>query len=166
MFSLTGRSFTAADRRCSFRVVGGNGLPFGLWVGEGFDAVDLAGFDQRGDATPNDTAFVMACKKSVLAIGGIRFSILVAVSLDTAVSRKGLQPIPVTMDAGQLFSQPGFIGDIASFDLQPIAEGRHQRCAAGRHPQVARFGLVADRFQHRSRCFIHEQISRLLQIVG
>jgi hypothetical protein len=28
-------------------------------VGEGFDAVDLAGFDQRSDAAPGDAAFVM-----------------------------------------------------------------------------------------------------------
>ncbi len=39
-----------------------------LEIGEGFDAVDLAGFDQRGDTTPGDAAFVMTCEEGILAI--------------------------------------------------------------------------------------------------
>ena len=31
----------------------------GLEIGEGLDAVDLAGFDERGDAAPSDAALVM-----------------------------------------------------------------------------------------------------------
>ena len=39
-----------------------------LEIGEGLDAVDLAGFDQRGDAAPADAAFIMAGEERVFAI--------------------------------------------------------------------------------------------------
>lgn len=43
----------------------GDGCQGGLEIGEGLDAVDLAGFDQRGDA-----ALVVAGEECVLAIEG------------------------------------------------------------------------------------------------
>lgn len=39
-----------------------------LELGERFDAVDLAGLDQRGDAAPGDAALVVTRKERVLAI--------------------------------------------------------------------------------------------------
>ena len=48
----------------------GDGCQGGLEIGEGLDAVDLAGFDQRGDATPGDAALVVAGEECVLAIEG------------------------------------------------------------------------------------------------
>lgn len=55
----------------------------------------------------------------------------VGVDLDAAVGQEGLQPIPVVMDVGHLFSQPGFLGDLAALRLKPVAEGGHRRCGAG-----------------------------------
>ena len=49
--------------------VGDGGQGF-AHVGEGLDAVDLAGFDQRCDARPCAAALVMAGEESVLAIEG------------------------------------------------------------------------------------------------
>ena len=46
----------------------GDGCQGGLEIGEGLDAVDLAGFDQRGDAAPGDAAFIMAGEERVFAI--------------------------------------------------------------------------------------------------
>lgn len=37
-------------------------------ISKWFDIVDFAGFDQRSDAPPSDTAFVVTCKERVLAI--------------------------------------------------------------------------------------------------
>ena len=50
----------------------GDGCQGGLEIGEGLDAVDLAGFDQRGDAAPGDAAFVMAGEERIFAIEGYR----------------------------------------------------------------------------------------------
>jgi hypothetical protein len=51
-----------------------------LQVGKGLDAIDLACFDQGGDAAPSDTAFIVTGKESAFlqfrAIGRIRFSTL------------------------------------------------------------------------------------------
>ncbi|PIL12867.1 hypothetical protein P775_28060 [Puniceibacterium antarcticum] len=41
-----------------------------LEIGEGLDTVDLAGFDERGDAAPGDAAFVVTCEEGVLAVEG------------------------------------------------------------------------------------------------
>lgn len=50
----------------------GDGCQCGLKIGEGLDAVDFAGFDQRSDATLGDAALVMPGKESILAIEGDR----------------------------------------------------------------------------------------------
>ena len=48
----------------------GDGSQGGLEIGEGLDAVDLAGLDQRGYATLGDAAFVVAREQGILAIEG------------------------------------------------------------------------------------------------
>jgi hypothetical protein len=105
-----------------------------LEIGEELDAVDLAGLDQRGDAAPGDAAFVVAGKEGVLAIEGNRADHVfdpVAIDLDAAIMQEGLQAVPVGMDIGELFTEPGFGGDLAALRLQPVAEGRDQRCGTG-----------------------------------
>jgi hypothetical protein len=44
-----------------------DGLKGCLEVGEGLDAVELAGFDERGDAAPCGSALVMLGEECVLA---------------------------------------------------------------------------------------------------
>ena len=71
----------------------GDGCQGGLEIGEGLDAVDLAGFDQRGDATPGDAALVVAGEECVLAIEGDGADQVfdpVGVDLDAAVLQEGL----------------------------------------------------------------------------
>ena len=82
-----------------------------LQIGEGLDAVDLAGFDQRGDAAPGDTALIMAGEERVFAIKGFRADRVfdpVGVYFHVAVLQEGLQSVPVVMDVGQFFTQAGF----------------------------------------------------------
>ena len=72
----------------------GDGLQGCLEVGEGLDAVDLAGLDQRSDATPSDAAFVMACEERILAIEGNRTDQIfdpIGVDLDATVRQEGLK---------------------------------------------------------------------------
>ena len=91
-----------------------------LEIGEGLNAVDFAGFDQRGDAAPGGTAFVMAGEERVFAIEGDGADQVfdpVAVDLDAAVGQEGLQPFPVVMDVGQLFAQPGFGGVLIATEI-------------------------------------------------
>ena len=91
----------------------GDGCAGCLEIGEGLDGVDFAGLDQRGDAAPRDAAFIMAGEERVFAIEGYRADQVfdpVGVDLDAAVVQEGLQPVPVVMDVGQLFAQPGFRG--------------------------------------------------------
>jgi len=112
----------------------GDGCQGCLEIGEGLDAVDFAGFDQRSNAAPGDAAFIVTGKEGVLAIEGDGADQVfdpVAVDLDAAVGQEGLQPVPVVMDVGQLFAQPGFGGDLAALCLQPVTEGGDQRCGAG-----------------------------------
>ena len=47
---------------------GSDGLECGLEIGEGFDAVDLARFDERRDAAPGFSALVVTREQSILAI--------------------------------------------------------------------------------------------------
>ena len=105
-----------------------------LELGERFDAVDLAGLDQRGNSAPSDAAFVMAGKEGVLAIEGNGADQVfdpVAIDLDAAIMQEGLYAFPVVMDIGELLTEPGFGGDLAALRLQPVAEGRDQRCGTG-----------------------------------
>jgi hypothetical protein len=102
----------------------GDGCQCCFEIGEGFHAVDLAGFDQRSDAAPGGTAFVMASEEGVLAIEGDRSDQVfdpVVVDLDATVGQEGLQPVPVVMDIGQLFTQTGFGRYLAALCLQPVA---------------------------------------------
>ena len=54
----------------ALRMTIGDRCEGGLEIGEGLDAVDLTGFDQRCDAAPSDTAFVMTREERILAIKG------------------------------------------------------------------------------------------------
>ena len=42
-----------------------------LEIGEGLDAIDLAGLDERGDAAPGDAAFVVTGKEGILAVDSL-----------------------------------------------------------------------------------------------
>jgi len=102
-------------------------------IGEGFDAVDLAGLDQWGNAIPSDAAFVVTCEEGVLSVQSDRSDQVfdtVVVDLDAPVGQEGLQTVPVIVDVGQLFAQPGFGGDLTALRLQPFAEGCDQRGTA------------------------------------
>ena len=71
----------------------GDGSQGGLEIGEGLDAVYLAGLDQRGDAAPGAAAFIVSGKEGVLAIecdGADQVFDPVAVDLDAAVGQGGL----------------------------------------------------------------------------
>ena len=99
-----------------------------LEIGEGLDAVDFAGFDQRSDAAPGDAAFVMAGEERVFAIKRDRTDQVfdpVGVDLDAAVGQEGLQPVPVVVD-------------VASRDLADIL----RRCACSQSPKAATSGAV------------------------
>lgn len=94
-----------------------------LEIGEGFNAVDLAGLDQRCDATPSDAAFVVTSEECVLAVQSDRPDQVfdaVVVDLDTPIGQEGLQPVPVIVDLIQLFTQQGFGRDLAALCLQPL----------------------------------------------
>ena len=85
----------------------GDGSERGLEVGEGLAAVDLAGFDQRGDAAPGDAALIMASEERIFAIerdGAHEVFHAVAVDLDAAVGEERLQSVPMIMDIGQLLA--------------------------------------------------------------
>lgn len=87
----------------------------------------------RGDAAPGDAALVMAGEECVLAIEGNGADQVfhpAGVNLDAAVDQKGLHPVQMVVDAGQLFAHPGFRGDLAALRLKPVAEGCHQRRGA------------------------------------
>lgn len=85
-----------------------DGFEGGLKLGERFEVVDLRGRNQRSDAAPSATAFIMTCKKRILprqcdwtdqVFGSI------GVDLDTAVVEEGLQPVLLAMDVGQLLPE-------------------------------------------------------------
>ena len=78
-----------------------------LDVGEGFDAVDLCGFDQRRNSAPGAASFVMTGEECVFPVeGNWANQILdcVGVDLDATVSQEGLQPVPMTVDVAELFT--------------------------------------------------------------
>ena len=112
----------------------GDGCEGCLEVGEGLDAVDFAGLDQRGDAPPSNSTFVVTGEECILAIEGDRADQVfdpVGVDLDATVGQEGLQAFPMVMDVGQLLAQPGFGGDFPALCLKPLTEGCHQRHGAG-----------------------------------
>ena len=91
------------DARCWVAL--GDSFEGGLEIGVGFDAVELAGFDQRGNAAPGPAAFVMTGEERVFAIESNRSDCPldhIAVHLDGAVVEEELQPVHVLCDVGQL----------------------------------------------------------------
>ena len=97
-------------------------------IGVRIDAVELAGFDQRGDDSPIFPAAIRAGEESVLAIEGDgpdRTLDCIGVDLDPAVVEETGEAVPVRervadrlgelallADEGELFAQPGLeIGD-------------------------------------------------------
>ena len=76
-------------------------------IDKGFNAVDLAGLDQRSDTTPSDAAFVVACKEGIFAIksdGSDQIFDAVIINLDATITQEGLQSLPVIVDIGQLLA--------------------------------------------------------------
>ena len=77
----------------------------GLEVCGRFDIIDLRGGDERCDAAPGATTFVVTGKKRILwRQGNWADQVLdgIGVDLDPTVVQEGLQPVPLTMDIGQL----------------------------------------------------------------
>ena len=86
----------------------GDGLEGGLEIGEGLNAVDLRGLDQRGDAAPGTPALVMPCEQRIFAIernGADQVFNAIGVDLDPAIVQEGLQPVPMVVDIGKLLTQ-------------------------------------------------------------
>ena len=139
----------------------GDGCQGCLEIGEGLDAVDFAGFDQRSNAAPGDAAFIVTGKEGVLAIEGDGADQVfdpVAVDLDAAVGQEGLQPVPVVMDVGQLFAQPGFGGDLAALSR---ASEQVDHLLDSVKPRL----LIFDEF-HSCHCALINQILRIQGILG
>lgn len=109
----------------AFGMACGDGFECRLQVGEGVHAVDLACLDQRGDAAPSATAFVMTGEQCVLAIKGNRadevFDV-VGVDFDAPVSQEDLQSAPVAVDVGQFLAEAGLGGDAQPLRLKPVSK--------------------------------------------
>lgn len=76
----------------------------------------------------------MTCKERVLAIesdGADESLHRVGVNLYAAICQECLQAVPLVMDIGELFSQTGFGGYLATLCLKPFPEGRYQGRGAG-----------------------------------
>ena len=89
-------------------MAGSDSLEGGLEVGVGLDAVQLRGFDQRGDTAPGGGAFIVAREQCVLAIEGDwpdEIFHAVGVHLDPPVAEEHPQPAPVPGDVGQLLAE-------------------------------------------------------------
>ena len=75
----------------------------------------------------------MACEERVFAVQGNRTDAIfdsVGVDLDAAIVQKGLQPIPVVGDVGELFAKARFAGDAGALFGEPNAKGFDQRFCA------------------------------------
>ncbi len=76
----------------------------------------------------------MTCKERVLAVesdGPDEIFDPVGVNLYATICQERLQAVPLVMDIGELFSQTGFGGYLATLCLKPFPEGRHQGRGAG-----------------------------------
>lgn len=101
-----------------------------LEVGEGLDSVDLCGDDERGDAAPVASAFLVPGEECVLPCQGDRADQVhhgIGADLDAAALQEGLQPVPLAVDVGAFLAEAGLGGDPATLELQPFAELGHQR---------------------------------------
>ena len=110
-----------------------DGLEGGLQIGEGLDAVDLGGLDQRRDAAPGSSALVVPGEERVFPAQGNRADEVldvVGVDLDASVMEEGLQAVPVTVDVGELLAEAGLGRDAQTLLLQPVSEGRDEGCGA------------------------------------
>ena len=107
-----------------------DGLERGLEIGEWFDAVDLGGFDQRGDAAPGFSSLVMTRKQGVFSVQcdwADHVLDAVGVDFDAAIGQESFQPFPVAVDIGKFFSEAGLGRDAQPLFLQPLAESADQR---------------------------------------
>lgn len=104
------------------RVAIGDGCQGGLEIGEGLDAVDFAGLDQRCDAAPGDAAFIVTGEECIFAIEGDR-------------AGQVFDPVGVDFDPSCLI--PRFDGAILSLEwkdaLRPCIPGRKSRGKPIRH---------------------------------
>lgn len=115
-------------------MAGRDGLQRRLQVGEWLDVVDLCCRDQRGDAGPGATVFVVPRKQSVLSGERDRADEVfhgVGVDLDAAVGEEGLQAGLLAVDIGQLLTEARFRRDPQSLCLQPVTEFGHEGCGSG-----------------------------------
>jgi len=100
-----------------------------LEIGEGLDAVDLRGLDQRCDAAPRLAAFVMPGEQCVFSVQCNRAHEIfdrVGVDLDATIMKECLQPIPVAVDICQLFAEAGLGRYAQTLLLQPVSKGRDE----------------------------------------
>ncbi len=113
-------------------------------IGLGFDGVELAGLDQRGDHAPVDAALIGAGEQGVLAIEGDRADRAldrVGVDLDATVVEEEAQPGPQLESVADGLGDAGAAGDFGELDVEPdpqvIDDGlalRRGRLAAARVP--------------------------------
>ena len=95
-------------------MAGGDGLEGGLEIGEGLDAVDLCGLDERRDASPSAPAFIMSGEQCVLPVqsdGPDQVLHAVGVDLHPSIVQEGLEPVPVPVDVSELLAQTRLGGD-------------------------------------------------------
>ena len=111
-------------------MAGGDGFESGLEPCVGLDAVQLGGLDERRDARPCGSAFIMPGEQRVFAIqGNGPGEILrgIAVHLDAPVGEEELEAVPVAGDIGELLAEPGLGRDAGALLLQLFADGFDQR---------------------------------------
>ena len=107
-----------------------NGLQFCLEVGVGFDAVQFAGLDQRGDAAPGAATLVMTREERIFPVQGNGPDYPldhVAVHLDGPVLKEELQPLHVLGNVAELFTQSGLSGDPRTNGSETVFKVSHQR---------------------------------------
>jgi hypothetical protein len=81
-------------------MAGCDGLEGCLQIGEGLHAVDLAGFDQRGDAAPGLPTLIVTGKERILAVQRNRADQVldpVGVDLDAAIVKEGRKRRCITL---------------------------------------------------------------------
>src|SRR5574337_817912 len=108
-------------------------------IGLRFDVVELAGLDQRGDASPVRGPLVVAGEEGVLAIEHDRPDSAfddVGVELDAAVIKKTREPVPIVQAVTDVLGDRRLAGHAGELPLEEGPERRDQRLALllARHP--------------------------------
>ena len=110
----------------------GNGLKCYGEIAERFDIVELAGFDQRRDAGPGMSTFIMTgeqvifsskCQRTDPVLDRVRPAPRtnggagLTIHLDMTIVEEHLQPAPTVGDIGEMLPQPGLGRDARPFLL-------------------------------------------------